>query len=81
MFFPDVAGFTTISEKLNAEQLAAVLNEYLTPMSDIINYGGYIDKYEGDAIMADFMPIWAMIRTACVEMLRHAVDNSKNWFH
>ena len=60
MFFSDVAGFTTISEKLNAEQLAAVLNEYLTPMSDIIiNYGGYIDKYEGDAIMADFgVPIW-----------------------
>jgi len=60
MFFSDVAGFTTISEKLNAEQLAAVLNEYLTPMSDIIiNYGGYIDKYEGDAIMADYgVPIW-----------------------
>ena len=60
MFFSDVAGFTTISEKLDAEQLAAVLNEYLTPMSDIIiNYGGYIDKYEGDAIMADYgVPIW-----------------------
>ena len=60
MFFSDVAGFTTISEKLNAEQLASVLNEYLTPMSDIIiNYGGYIDKYEGDAIMADYgVPIW-----------------------
>ena len=60
IFFSDVAGFTTISEKLNAEELAQVLNDYLTPMSDIImEYGGYIDKYEGDAIMADFgVPIW-----------------------
>lgn len=60
MFFSDVAGFTTISESLSAEDLAKVLNEYLTPMSNIImKYGGYIDKYEGDAIMADFgVPLW-----------------------
>jgi adenylate cyclase len=60
MFFSDVAGFTTISESLPAEDLAKVLNEYLTPMSNIImNYNGYIDKYEGDAIMADFgVPLW-----------------------
>ncbi|MDP7250809.1 MAG: CHASE2 domain-containing protein [Planctomycetota bacterium] len=60
LFFSDVAGFTTISESLTAEALAMVLNRYLTPMSDIIlSYGGYIDKYEGDAIMADFgVPIW-----------------------
>ena len=60
LFFSDVAGFTTISESLSAEALAMVLNRYLTPMSDIIlSYDGYIDKYEGDAIMADFgVPIW-----------------------
>ncbi|MCK5683716.1 CHASE2 domain-containing protein [bacterium] len=60
MFFSDVAGFTTISESLSAEDLAQVLNDYLTPMSNIIlSYGGYIDKYEGDAIMADYgVPIW-----------------------
>ncbi|MDP6114012.1 MAG: CHASE2 domain-containing protein [Planctomycetota bacterium] len=60
MFFSDVAGFTTISESLTAEDLAKVLNEYLTPMSNIImKYNGYIDKYEGDAIMADFgVPLW-----------------------
>ena len=58
--FSDVTGFTTIAEKLSAEELAKVLNEYLTPLSDIIiRYGGYIDKYMGDAIMADFgVPIW-----------------------
>ena len=84
MFFSDVAGFTTISEKLNAEQLAAVLNEYLTPMSDIIiNYGGYIDKYEGDAIMADFgVPIWGDADPHCMRgnAAGPQSSNSKNWF-
>lgn len=70
MFFSDVAGFTTISETLSADDLAKVLNLYLTPMSDIIlDHGGYIDKYEGDAIMADFgvplpSPSWGDDKTA-----------------
>jgi len=60
IFFSDVASFTAISERLPAEDLAVALNRYLTPMSDIIlAYGGYIDKYTGDGIMADFgVPIW-----------------------
>ena len=60
ILFSDVAGFTTISEKLSASDLSAVLNVYLTPMTNIImNYNGMIDKYEGDAIMANFgVPVW-----------------------
>jgi adenylate cyclase len=60
IFFSDVAGFTTISETLSPEDLARVLNEYLTPMSRILMaYQGYIDKYAGDGIMADFgVPVW-----------------------
>jgi adenylate cyclase len=55
MFFSDVAGFTTISESLSAEELSVVLNKYLSPMTDILmRYDGYVDKYEGDAIMCDF---------------------------
>ena len=55
MFFSDVAGFTTISESLSAEELSLVLNKYLSPMTDIcMKYDGYVDKYEGDAIMCDF---------------------------
>ncbi|MFC1556437.1 CHASE2 domain-containing protein [candidate division KSB1 bacterium] len=55
VFFSDVAGFTTLSEKLEPEELVAHLNEYLTVMSNIIlKYDGMIDKYEGDAIMAVF---------------------------
>ena len=55
MFFSDVQGFTTISESLSAEELSIVLNKYLSPMTDILmQYDGYVDKYEGDAIMCDF---------------------------
>ncbi len=52
-FFSDVAGFSSISEKLSAEDLVQLLNEYLSEMSDIIMRNrGTVDKYEGDAIMA-----------------------------
>lgn len=55
LFSSDVSGFTTISEGVTARELANILNIYLTPMSNIImSYNGYIDKYEGDAIKADF---------------------------
>lgn len=53
IFFSDLEGFTTISEGLNPEDLTSLLNEYLTAMTDIIlEEGGTIDKYEGDAIIA-----------------------------
>ncbi len=53
IFFSDIQGFTSISEKLDPIQLTEVLNRYLTEMSDIIlESGGTIDKYEGDAIIA-----------------------------
>ena len=55
VMFSDVAGFTSISEKLTPAELVKLLNEYLTEMTDIILANdGIIDKYEGDAIMAEF---------------------------
>ncbi len=52
-FFSDVAGFTTISEKLDPQDLVKLLNIYLTEMTDIIlESGGTVDKFEGDAIIA-----------------------------
>ena len=52
--FADIRGFTTISEQLDPHVLLEVLNQYLTPMTDIIVQGhqGTLDKYIGDAIMA-----------------------------
>lgn len=53
IFFSDVQGFTSISEKLSPESLTELLNDFLSEMSDIIlKSGGTIDKYEGDAIIA-----------------------------
>ena len=53
VFFSDLAGFTSLSEKLSPEEVVALLNRYLTAMTDILlRSGGLIDKYEGDAIMA-----------------------------
>lgn len=53
VFFSDLAGFTTMSEQMAPERLVVVLNEYLSAMSDlVIQEGGTLDKYIGDAIMA-----------------------------
>lgn len=53
VLFSDVRGFTSISEKLQAKELADLMNAYLTPMTHVIHeYRGTIDKYMGDAIMA-----------------------------
>jgi adenylate cyclase len=61
VLFSDIAGFTTISENMTPSELVNLLNEYLTEMTNIIlEEGGIIDKYEGDAIMAEFgVPIHA----------------------
>lgn len=53
IFFSDLQGFTSISEGLSPEELTALLNEYLSAMTDIIQEeGGTVDKFEGDAIIA-----------------------------
>ncbi|MDD5582493.1 MAG: adenylate/guanylate cyclase domain-containing protein [Candidatus Marinimicrobia bacterium] len=55
IFFSDVQNFTALSERLSPEDLATLLNKYLSPMTQILmSYDGYVDKYEGDAIMCDF---------------------------
>ena len=53
LFFSDIVSFTSISESMGAEKLALHLSEYLNELSHIImETGGTIDKYIGDAIMA-----------------------------
>lgn len=53
VLFSDVRGFTSISEKLEADELAKLINEILSPITKIIHKNnGTIDKYIGDAIMA-----------------------------
>ncbi|PYT07453.1 MAG: hypothetical protein DMF49_08115, partial [Acidobacteria bacterium] len=55
VLFSDIRGFTSMSERLEPERVVALLNDYLTPMTRvIIDAGGTLDKYMGDAIMALF---------------------------
>lgn len=53
VMFTDIRSFTTISEHLTPEELILLMNDFLTPMSDLVmNNRGTIDKYMGDAMMA-----------------------------
>jgi adenylate cyclase len=55
VYFSDIRGFTSFSEKMDPVELSDLLNKYFTPMSAIITrHQGTIDKYIGDAIMAMF---------------------------
>jgi two-component system sensor histidine kinase ChiS len=55
ILFSDLRSFTTMSEGMTAQELFALLNEYLAQMQGPIDlFGGFIDKFIGDAIMALF---------------------------
>ena len=55
IFFSDIQGFSTLSEKLQPEALTELLNCYFTEMSQIaLEFGGTIDKFVGDAILIFF---------------------------
>ena len=88
VFFSDIKGFTTITEKLEPEILTQLITSYLTKMTDIaIEYGGTVDKYIGDAIMIFFGdPESKGVKedaTSCVlmamEMKKALVELRKNW--
>jgi adenylate cyclase len=86
VLFSDVRGFTTISEALDAQDLARLLNGYLTEMTRIIfRNQGTLDKYIGDAVMA----IWGAPFTepkhgerccrAALAMLARLAELQKKW--
>ena len=86
VFFSDVEGFTSISEQITPEELVALVNEYLTAMTDIIlKYDGMVDKYEGDGIMAVWgAPVYFEdhAKKACfaaLEMQKKLVELRKKW--
>ena len=55
VFFSDIASFTDLSDTLEPERLADLINTYLSDMTEIaISNGGTIDKFIGDAIMVFF---------------------------
>ncbi len=55
VFFSDLAGFSSITEKMAPAEVVALMNEYLSAMTDVVEaHGGFVDKYIGDAIVAVF---------------------------
>ncbi len=69
IFFSDLAGFTSLSEKLPPEEVVSILNTYLERMTTVImENGGFVNKFEGDAIMAFWGAPLASERQAALAM-------------
>lgn len=85
-FFSDVQGFSSFSETLEAERLVALMIDYLTAMTDIlIQRGGTLDKYIGDAIVGMYgapLPFPDHAHRACastIEMHRQLAELREKW--
>ncbi|MCR9139810.1 MAG: PAS-domain containing protein [Alphaproteobacteria bacterium] len=79
VFFSDLEGFTETADRLESEDLAQLLNEYLTEMSKIaLDHGATIDKYVGDSIMIFFGdPVSNGIREDALACVRMAIAMQK----
>jgi class 3 adenylate cyclase len=75
VLFTDIRSFTTISEKMTAEENFKFLNSYLKRMGPLIHKNnGFIDKFIGDAIMALFPDSPAQALEAAIDMRRELFD-------
>jgi class 3 adenylate cyclase/CHASE2 domain-containing sensor protein len=55
VYFSDIAGFSSIAEKMPPTELVPAINTYFSAMAEVIErHGGFVDKYIGDAIVAVF---------------------------
>jgi adenylate cyclase len=86
VLFADIRGFTSLAETMPPEQTVSLLQEYLTPMTQLIQaQGGTLDKYMGDGIMAFFgapvaQPDHAPRAAAAALAMRAALDDlNRGW--
>lgn len=86
ILFADIRGFTSMSEKISAEEVSMILNEYFSALEPIITkYNGVINKFIGDAVMAIFgEPVQDKNHVAnavkCAdEMLKEVARLRKKW--
>ena len=86
VLFSDIRGFTSMSEKMSAQEVSQLLNEYFSEMEPIVTkYNGIINKFIGDAVMAVFgepiqdenHPINAV--KCGYEMLQRVQELDKKW--
>ncbi|OQX29387.1 MAG: hypothetical protein B0D92_03880 [Spirochaeta sp. LUC14_002_19_P3] len=79
ILFSDINSFTNISESMTPEENFNFLNTYLEKMCPMIrSYGGFIDKYIGDAIMAIFSESVDDCVQAAITMKKILLDYNKN---
>jgi adenylate cyclase len=85
VLFSDIRSYTALTEKLQAEEVVTLLNAYFEEMVDaVFNYGGTLDKYIGDALMAVFgspAPLedhaWCAMQAAISMRQRLAIFNQQ----
>jgi len=87
VLFSDIRGFSAIAEELSARQIADILARHLSAMAEIVvEHGGTLDKFAGDAVMAVFgapdrLPDHAerALRCAMAMQARQAELNRDGW--
>jgi adenylate cyclase len=85
-FFSDLRGFTTVSEKMDPQDLMDWLNLYMERMTAIImDHGGIIDDFAGDGIKANFglplpMQSESVIRSDALRAVRSALDMEREMY-
>jgi class 3 adenylate cyclase/CheY-like chemotaxis protein len=87
VLFSDIRGFSAIAERLSARDIAEIVGRHLSAMAEIVvDHGGMIDKFQGDAVMAVFgapdpLPDHARRALECaVAMQRRQIElNAQGW--
>jgi adenylate cyclase len=86
VLFSDIRGFTALSESMKPDEVARLLSEYFTVMVEVVfRHGGTLDKFIGDAVMAQWgAPIGAAddadrAMDAALDMMHELASLNAQW--